>query len=288
MSNSNFKWRALAWDDHPEELQLLQEYLQRHHKIELEITNDEGDFLSVYQNGLPWDFLILDVIGANGTKVGTKIAERIRRYNLEIPIIFLTTDDSIIINDEINTSQPILIKSKGLTQGILAYDIFHYIENIKKSRENYDYSKVFIIYGHGKQAAGFKEKVIARLEEHGIEPVLLAPEDVMNSIGEGLVNKMKSCGVFLAICTPDDKVNDNWYQPRQNVLLEIGMAMGFSEGFKRLVILQRWGAKPESQAKLPSDLGGILTLQFFGDAQEETLEKLIKALKERKITINPN
>jgi predicted nucleotide-binding protein len=66
------------------------------------------------------------------------------------------------------------------------------------------------------------------------------------------------------------------------------MAMGFSEGFKRLVILQRWGAKPESQAKLPSDLGGILTLKFYGDAHEETLEKLIKALKERKITINPN
>jgi CheY-like chemotaxis protein len=288
MSNGDFKWRALAWDDRPEDLELLKEYLQKHHKIELEITHDEGYFLSIYKEQISWDFLILDVYGPNGKKVGPKIAERIRQYNLEIPIVFLTTDDSIIINDEINTSQPVLMKSKGLTQGLLAYDIFHYIERIKKSRENYDYSKVFIIYGHGKQAGGFKDKVIARLKKYGVEPVLLSPEQIMNSIGEGLVNQMKSCGAFLAICTPDDKVDDNWYQPRQNVLLEIGMAMGFSKGFKRLVILQRWGAEPEFQAKLPSDLGGILTLKFHDDDIDGILEKMIKALKERKITINQN
>jgi predicted nucleotide-binding protein len=282
----DFKYRALAWDEHPEELLLLKEFLQKHHEIELEITNDEGDFFYNY-NSKPWDFLILEPTGY-GRRFGLKLATRIRELDKEIPIVFLTTDDSIIINDEINIVQPILIKSKALTQGILAYDIFHYIENIKKSRENYDYSKVFIIYGHGKHAAGFKDKVIDRLEEHGVEPVLLAPEQVMNSIGEGLVNQMKSCGAFLAICTPDDKVDDNWYQPRQNVTLQIGMALGFSEGFKRLIILQRWGLQPQYQAKLPSDLGGILSLQFHGDAQEETFEKLIKALKERKITINEN
>ncbi|MEL6232645.1 MAG: TIR domain-containing protein [Cyanobacteria bacterium J06627_3] len=106
----------------------------------------------------------------------------------------------------------------------------------------------------------------------------------MNSISEGLVDAMRSCGAFVAICTPDDQVADNWYQPRQNALLEIGIAMGLPNGFQRLVILQRAGAEPDKQAKLPSDLGGAFTLQFY-DEHDEPIRRMINALENRKIKI---
>ena len=141
-----------------------------------------------------------------------------------------------------------------------------------------------MIYGHGKKASGFKDKVVHSLEQHGVEPILISPENVMSSISEGLVDAMRPCGAFVAICTPDDKVRDDWYQPRQNVLLEIGIAMGLPKGFHRLVILQRAGVKPEKQAKLPSDLGGAFTLQFY-DEQEEAIKRMINALEHRNIKI---
>ncbi|NET37681.1 MAG: hypothetical protein F6K19_37630 [Cyanothece sp. SIO1E1] len=280
------KWRALAWDDRPEEfLDSLKDKLQRN-RVDVEITNQVEDFDELFHRGGSWDFLILDVIDQTSepeqpSKAGPRLAARVRKSNPDIPIVFLTDDESIILNGEITTSGPILQKPKSYPRGMLALDILDFV---RENLEPYDYSKVFVIYGHGKKASGFKDKVIYSLRQHGVEPALISPENVMNSISDGLVEAMKSCGAFVAICTPDDKVGENWYQPRQNVLLEIGIAMGLANGFQRLVILQRAGAEPEAQAKLPSDLGGAFTLQFY-DEQEDAIKRMIDALKHRKIRI---
>lgn len=282
----NAKWRALAWDDRPEEfLDSLKDKLQRR-GIDVSITTQLEDFDELFDEGEAWDFLILDIIDNSSdpehhSRAGERLAARVRKVNSDIPIVFLTDDESIILNGEITTPGPVLQKPKSYPRGMLALDIFDFV---KENLEPYDFEKVFIIYGHGKKASGFKDKVIHNLKKHGVEPVLISPENVMSSISDGLVGTMKICGAFVAICTPDDKVGENWYQPRQNVLLEIGMAMALSNGFHRLLILQRAGAEPETQAKLPSDLGGAFTLQFY-DEHEEVIKRMIDALELRKIRI---
>ncbi|MFL5538475.1 MAG: TIR domain-containing protein, partial [Longimicrobiaceae bacterium] len=61
--------------------------------------------------------------------------------------------------------------------------------------------------------------------------------------------------------------------PRQNVLLEIGMAMGLSRGLERLIVLKH------RDATLPSDLGGVLTLNFDDDVSA-TFPELETRLRE--------
>lgn len=280
------KWKALAWDDRPEAfLDSLREKLQQS-RVDVVITNQIEDFIELFQDGEGWDFLILDVLDETSdperiSKAGIRLANSVRRTNQDIPIVFLTEDESIILNKEITTSGPVLQMPKSYPRGMLSLEIFDFV---KENLEPYDFSKVFVIYGHGRKASGFKEKIISSLRKHSVEPVLISPETVMSSISEGLVEKMKICGAFVAICTPDDRVGESWYQPRQNVLLEIGIAMGLPNGFQRLVILQRAGAEDDKQARLPSDLGGAFTLQFY-DEQEEVIARMINALENRKIKV---
>ncbi|MEL7005947.1 MAG: TIR domain-containing protein, partial [Bacteroidota bacterium] len=284
--SENKRWRALAWDDRPEDfLDSLSERL-RQNKVDVVITNQVEDFDELFHDDYFWDFLILDILDGTSdpeypSKAGIRLANRVRRSDPDIPIIFLTDDESIILSGEIIIPGPVLQMPKSYPRGMLTLDILDFA---KKNLEPYDFSKVFVIYGHGKQANGLKDKVIHSLKEHGIDSVLISPENVMNSISEGLVDAMRSCGAFVAICTPDDQVADNWYQPRQNALLEIGIAMGLPNGFQRLVILQRAGAEPDKQAKLPSDLGGAFTLQFY-DEHDEPIRRMINALENRKIKI---
>ncbi len=62
--------------------------------------------------------------------------------------------------------------------------------------------------------------------------------------------------------------------------------MGLAEGLKRLVILQRWEPISELQAKLSSNLDGVLPIKFYDDNQDKTLELMLKALEERKMIVN--
>jgi predicted nucleotide-binding protein len=91
---------------------------------------------------------------------------------------------------------------------------------------------------------------------------MISGESLQTEILNGLLQRMNECSAFISICTPDDKADDGTYRPRQNVLLEMGMAMGLSRGLQRLVPLQRWGPEKQDQAVLPSDLGGIVALRF--------------------------
>lgn len=79
---------------------------------------------------------------------------------------------------------------------------------------------------------------------------------------------MQEAAAFVAICTPDDGVFEDvssgkpsYSQPRQNVLLEIGMVLGLPRGVNRLIALHAWGNTVEEQARFPSDLSGLLTLR---------------------------
>lgn len=287
MLSTSKKWRALAWDDRPADfLDSLKNKLVERNGVDVVVTAQVEDFDEIFYEEGPWDFVILDVIDRTSDpeqplQAGIRLAARLRKSNPDIPIVFLTEDESIILNGEITIPGPVLQKPKSYPRGLLTLDILDFV---KENLAPYDFSKVFVIYGHGKKANGFKDRVIHSLKQHGIKPVLISPENVTGSLSDGLVETMKECGAFVAICTPDDKVGEHWYQPRQNVLLEMGIAMGLPHGFQRLVILQRAGAESDKQARLPSDLGGAFTLQFY-DEQEEPIKRMIDALENRKIQI---
>lgn len=80
---------------------------------------------------------------------------------------------------------------------------------------------------------------------------------------------MNNCGVIIALCTAEDQwKRDNTTHPRQNVMLEIGLAIGLWRGPERCIIRQQWGSGVDQQAVLPSDLGGLLTLRFETGVKE--------------------
>ncbi|MEL7004632.1 MAG: hypothetical protein AAFN93_18135, partial [Bacteroidota bacterium] len=56
------KWRALAWDDRPEDfLDSLKERLKQN-RVDVAITNQVEDFDELFHGGDSWDFLILDIL----------------------------------------------------------------------------------------------------------------------------------------------------------------------------------------------------------------------------------
>lgn len=278
------KWRALAWDDNPAEyIDKLKPRLERSGQVELIVTQQADECYDRFQHDGPWDFVILDVIDNTSDPenpdrtAGSRLAAHLRRSRSDIPIIFLTHDDDIILSDFIVVGEPRLVKPKGTPIGNLVNDIISFV---RSELEPFDRTKVFLIYGHGREAPGLLGKVRKALEERQVEVVEISPETVMRTISEALVRNMGQCGAFVALCTPDDKTAEDWYQPRQNVLLEIGLALGLPRGFARLVILQRWGEVPQHKAQLPSDLGGVLTIRFF-EEQDEAITSLIRSLEAR-------
>ncbi len=61
------------------------------------------------------------------------------------------------------------------------------------------------------------------------------------------------------------------YQPRPNVLLEIGITVGLWRGIERLVIVR------EGHALIPSDIAGVLRIDFATNI-DEVLDELESAL----------
>lgn len=273
--------RALAWDDKPGEyLTDLADRLKER-KINVEVESRGDTFYRRFEDE-HWDFIILDVIDTTSEPerprpdAGIKLAERIRKKSIKIPIIFITQDSNELASGPL-ISGPILSRSKRLTVGEMVNDILDFVR-VRVP----DYTKVFLIYGHDVKAGGLRGDVLQLLRKYKLTVELITPEEAMSPLTSELINRMSPCGGFIALCTPDDKVTDNWYQPRQNVLLEIGIAMGLSEGLERLIILQRWGAEPFERAQLPSDLSGKLAIRFYDETNySDALGKLIVALEKR-------
>lgn len=280
------KWNILSWDDLPKTY--LNDLIKRlHDKGSFEVTLSEkiDDCMEIFNKDPDkWDCLILDVIDETSDPekpdkiAGVNLAARIRQIKPDIPIIFLTEYLNQIFESGIVIEQPFILRPKSYPVPFISIDIVNLLE-ANKTESDTESDKVFLIYGSNSQAGNIKEEVEDAIKGKRLRCEVLAPEKIMESISEGLVNAMKKCRAIIAICTPDDKIGDV-YQPRQNVLLEIGMAMALGNGFKRLIILQRWGKKPEFQAILPSDLGGAFTIRFF-DNYKEAIKKMITALKKR-------
>jgi predicted nucleotide-binding protein/MinD-like ATPase involved in chromosome partitioning or flagellar assembly len=219
-------------------------------------------------------------------------------FGEKLPVIEEKRDDSESINYSLKSLASLIARGISKSEDLVSardlyvktvsseiksqviIDDIHKVGRMYRASHDVDRKKVFLIYGHDKSAPGTTGILKNFLVKHGLEVVTLSGVDFNKEIAKGLIDKMNSSAAIIAICTPDDKKGDGTFQPGQNVLLEIGMAMGLSKGVQKLTILQRWGVKEENQALLPPDLGGILTIKF-----EDSIEHKFDKIKKRLIDI---
>lgn len=131
-------------------------------------------------------------------------------------------------------------------------------------------NKVFVVYGHDKNA---RTQLEAMLRRWDLEPLIL---DQLPSAGATIIEKLEEYtsqadfGIVLA--TPDDigyaKNNETnkKYRVRQNVVLELGMLLA-SKGREKVAILLSQAEDMES----PSDIQGLLYISFKENVEEAKL-----------------
>lgn len=127
--------------------------------------------------------------------------------------------------------------------------------------------KVFLIHGHGEALLlELRELLEKRFK---LECIILKAE---GNMGDSVIEKFErfagECGYAVAILSPDDlieKEGKQYFQARPNVLFEMGWFYG-RYGRKNLCILKQEGTA------LPSDLGGIICLEFEKKVAEVFLD----------------
>lgn len=115
-------------------------------------------------------------------------------------------------------------------------------------------NKVFIVHGHDGE---LKEKVARRLEQQGIEAIILSEQA---NCGKTIIEKLESYSdVHAAIvlftsddlgATKEEKGNEK-YRARQNVVFEAGYFMGYL-GRKNIIMIA------DKNVEIPGDLSGMV------------------------------
>ncbi len=268
--------KALAWDDLPKDYMqpLAETFLE--YEINLTVTDDEHEFMEKYRKDGPWQFLVLDLLKMNEVRgkdpeddYGLQLAAKVRDVDEKIPIFILTLYPQLVKKPLFSMAQNIVLKSKDVSREWMAFEI---VRELRTFGVFVDTQRVFLIFGRDRNAIGTRGKVAKYLENTlGLKVEQIMAENLFNEINRGLLQKMNNCAAFVAVCTPDDQISSTpdgdveMYQPRQNVLFEMGVAIGLRRGLERLTILQRWGEEPKDKAILPSDFGGVVPIRFYDD-----------------------
>lgn len=115
-------------------------------------------------------------------------------------------------------------------------------------------NKVFIVHGHDGE---LKEKVARRLEQQGIEAIILSEQA---NRGKTIIEKLEAYSdvhVAIALFTQDDigaakdKKGSEKYRARQNVVFEAGYFMGYL-GRENVIMIA------EENIEIPGDLSGMV------------------------------
>jgi predicted nucleotide-binding protein len=238
--------------------------------IIFEVMDDQGDFIESFGKRKP-EFVVTDLAEQNldtgefDMQVGANIATHCAQH---VPVYVVTGHYEAIAPGRLGIPDQVQIKSKTLHPSWMATSI---LEDLKRRGVYVDSKKVFVIYGHDAAMEGLTVEVANYLRSLGLDVDWIRDGNLGTQVLTGLLDKMNSCAAFVAICTPDDKLDGGArFQPRANVLLEMGLAMGLSRGLERLVILQKWGDTVADQAALPSDFGGLIPVRVQVDLHSAT------------------
>jgi predicted nucleotide-binding protein len=116
------------------------------------------------------------------------------------------------------------------------------------------------------------------LERSGLDVRTIGPENLTPQILAEVTREMAECAAIVAVCSGDDRGAKKVRRPRQNVVFEIGMAVGSIAGLGRLIVL--W----EEEVEVPSDLGGVLRIDYSGNPYSR-LPALDAALRTRGVDL---
>lgn len=146
-------------------------------------------------------------------------------------------------------------------------------------------NKIFIVYGHDKDA---KNQLELLLRRWGLDPILL---DQQASKGNTIIEKLEECtndvGYAIVLATPDDKghrkgaEDEKKSRVRQNVVLELGMLITKIGREKIAILLQ-----DDGDFERPSDIHGLMYIPFK-ESIEEVKTDLIKELATQGYSIDP-
>lgn len=276
------KIRGLVWDDEAYNYDYMSNLKIRldRHGIEISLYDDRKLFTDALSFD-EWDFVITDLFHKELNHSNERPGVEIARYVADIkkskpwyPIFILTQHPEKLTREDFKLPANVIFRYKDEVDW-MAYYIK---EELVQRGVFVDRKAVFLIH-HVEKAthSEYAEKIKERLRLRKLESVQIKSANLRTEITAGLLQKMNLCGAIIAVCTPDDEWKDGTFHPRENVMLEIGMALGLSRGFDRLIILQKIGEQKKDFAKLPSDLGGVLTIQFkesISDVFEELESKL--------------
>jgi len=128
--------------------------------------------------------------------------------------------------------------------------------------------RIFISHGKPTPALDRVERFIRAL---GFVPVIVAREPSLGKSVDDLVEEqMTGCLCAIVLATNDDKV-ENYFQPRPNVIHEIGLAQ---EKFGNRVIYLK-----EKGCKFPSNVQPKVWEDFTQESLESVFEKIVKELR---------
>ncbi len=275
--------QALAWDDEPEEyFEDLKVHLASY-GIQTEIVSDASSMPALLETKR-WDLVITDVfddkkVAHERSPYGVHIAKLV--VEKELPLYVVSSAPTQEKIGDLPSGVPIY--SKRTPPGFVAYEI---CRDLRRRETWVDLQKVFLIYGHDRDSNDASQVIRAELTRWGLQTATISGDSMEGDIVTDLIDSMRDAAAIIAVCTPDDEVVDStstvlYRQPRQNVLLEIGMAMGLTRRLKKLSFIQRWHAEDKNlQARLPSDLGGVVTMRFRYDVQE-----ILPSLKQRLVDL---
>lgn len=127
-------------------------------------------------------------------------------------------------------------------------------ENAFAKKKRFANNKVFVVHGHDGE---LKEKVARRLEQQGIEAIILSEQA---NRGKTIIEKLEvysDVHVAIALFTQDDigaakdeKENEK-YRARQNVVFEAGYFMGYLGRENTIIIV-------DENIEIPGDLSGMV------------------------------
>lgn len=286
--------RALAWDDEynpsaGDYLSRLCTELRTHHSIVAEAENRSEVFIERARHE-HFDFFITDWFDGeaeaksrNGESRGALLVSEVRRLDRRKPIFVISGLTHRINSQLLGTARPVYLRSKEVSVPFMAFDI---CETLRDLGLLVDRKKVFVIYGHDRKADGARQQVERWLIDRGLRPVLFDAIRSQDGVLPDIMRAMNTCAAFIALCTPDDyceigrERRQKWWQPRANVLFEMGMVNGLARGAHRLTILQKWvDGQADECAVLPSDWGGYVTYRFANIAAAfEDLETRLRKM----------
>jgi hypothetical protein len=275
---------GLAWDDEPAYMDVLAENLGRL-EIRMEVVRKSSDFQGRFDTG-PWSFAVLDLLDESVKPIsrrGIELARNVARARATDPFfpIFVITGQAALLTPELFDSLP---PNANVRYKIAdPYPMALMIRDELRLRGAYtNPRKTFLVAPMLSNSPSAEAREIQTwLQEHGQDATPLGGRALDAEIIRTLLQEMAECRAIVILCTADDAWPNGSRHPRQNVILELGMALGAGGGLRRLIILK------QDATQLPTDLGGVLTLNFR-NSPSEVFKQLEDSLVELGVDLTPN